>query len=49
MYEKNEKLYRHKISQMKNVLPSFLYKPLVLTPKPETSNEEQKKGHTNGP
>jgi hypothetical protein len=23
MYEKNEKLYRHKISQMKNVLPSF--------------------------
>jgi hypothetical protein len=23
MYEKNEKLYMHKISQTKNVLPSF--------------------------
>jgi hypothetical protein len=32
MYERNEKLYRHKISQMEKVIPSFQYEPLVLIP-----------------
>jgi hypothetical protein len=48
MYERNEKLYMHKIFQMEKVIPSFQYEPLVLIPKPETSNEEEKRRHTNG-
>jgi hypothetical protein len=41
MYERNEKLYMHKIFQMGKVIPSFQYEPLVLTPKLETSYEEE--------
>jgi hypothetical protein len=44
MYERNEKLYNHKISQMEKVIPSFQYEPLVLTPEPETSYEERDRG-----
>ncbi len=31
-YERNERLYRHKISQMEKIIPSFEYEPLVLSP-----------------
>ncbi len=48
MYERNEKLYIHRISQMEKVIPSFQYEPLVLTPKLKTSYEEENKGNTNG-
>jgi hypothetical protein len=44
MYERNEKLYRHKISQMEKVISFFQYEPLVLILELETSNEEVKKG-----
>jgi hypothetical protein len=45
---RNEKFYMHKISQIERVIPSFQYEPLILTPKPKTSNEEEKRGNTNG-
>jgi hypothetical protein len=32
MYERNENLYKHKISQMEKIIPSFQYELLVLTP-----------------
>jgi hypothetical protein len=41
MYERNEKFYMHKISQMEKVIPLFQYEPQVLTSEPETSNEEE--------
>jgi hypothetical protein len=44
MYERNEKLYMHKISQIEKVISSFQYELLVLTPEPKTSNEEKKEG-----
>ncbi len=47
-YERNERLYRHKIFQMEKVKPLYEYEPLVLFPKPETSNEEEETGDTNG-
>jgi len=47
-YERNERLYRHKISQMERVMPSFEYEPLVLFPKLEISDEEENRGDTNG-
>ncbi len=48
MYERNEKLYMHKISKMEKVIPSFQYEFIILTLEPDASNEEEKKGHTNG-
>ncbi len=33
---------------MEKVMPSFEYEPLVLFPRPETSNEEENKGDTYG-
>ncbi len=42
MYERNEKLYMHKISRMEKFIPIFQYEPLVLTPKSKTSNKEKK-------
>jgi hypothetical protein len=30
-YEKNERFYKHKISQMEEIMPSFEYEPLVLS------------------
>jgi len=48
MYERNEKLYMHKISQMEKVIPFFQYEPLILIPKSKTSNEEEERGQTNG-
>jgi hypothetical protein len=33
---------------MEKVMPSFEYEPLVLSPEPKTSNEEENKGDTNG-
>jgi hypothetical protein len=36
------------ISQMEKVMPSFEYEPLVLSPKLETSNEEENRGDTYG-
>ncbi len=48
VYERNEKLYMHKISQMEKVIPSLQYEIFVLTPKPETLDEEENKGQTDG-
>jgi hypothetical protein len=48
MYEKNEKLYMHKIFQMEKVIPSFQYELLILTPKPKTLDEEKERGQTDG-
>jgi hypothetical protein len=31
-YEKNQRLYRHRISKMEKVIPSFQYEPLVPSP-----------------
>ncbi len=47
-YERNERLYIHRISQMEIVIPSFEYEPLVLSPKSQTSNEEEDKGDIDG-
>jgi hypothetical protein len=33
---------------MEKVMPSFKYEPLVLSPEPKTSYEEEDKGDTNG-
>jgi hypothetical protein len=33
---------------MEKVVSSFQYEPLILTPEPETSNEEEERGNTNG-
>ncbi len=33
---------------MEKVIPSFQYEPLVLTLEPESSNEEEERGHTDG-
>jgi hypothetical protein len=35
-YERNERLYKHKISQMEKVMPLLEYEPLILSPKLET-------------
>ncbi len=48
MYEKNEKLYKHMISQMEKVRPSFQYEPLIFIPKLKTLNEEEEEGNING-
>ncbi len=47
-YERNERLYRHKIYQMEKVMPPFEYEPLVFFPKLETSYEEEDKGNNDG-
>ncbi len=47
-YERNETLYIHMISYMEKAMPSFQYESSILSPKPETSNEEKDKGDTNG-
>jgi hypothetical protein len=46
--ERNERLYKHKISQMEKIMPSFEYEPLVLFLECETSNEEEDKRDTHG-
>jgi hypothetical protein len=38
MYEKNEKLYMHKI-----FLPSFQYELIILIPEPKTLDEEKER------
>ncbi len=48
MYEKNEKLQRHKIFQMGKVIPLFQYEPLVLIQESETLDEEEKRGQIDG-
>jgi hypothetical protein len=30
-YERNERFYKHKVSQIEKVMPSFKYEPLVLS------------------
>jgi hypothetical protein len=47
-YEKNEKLYRHMISQMEKIMPLFEYEPLMMSPNPKTSYEEEDGRDTNG-
>ncbi len=47
-YERNGRLYRHMISQMEKIMPSFEYEPLVLSPEPETLDEEEDRRDTNG-
>jgi hypothetical protein len=41
-YERNKRLYMHKIFQMEKPMPSFEYEPLVLSLELKTSNEEKK-------
>jgi hypothetical protein len=48
MYERCEKLYKHSISQMEKVIPSFQYELFILIPKPKTSDEEEERRNTNG-
>ncbi len=47
-YERNERMYRHMISPMEKVMPSFEYEPLVLSLDLETLDEKKEKGDTNG-
>jgi hypothetical protein len=47
-YERNERLYRHKISQMEKIMPSFEYESLVLFPELKTLDEEEDKEDTYG-
>ncbi len=47
-YERNERLYIDMISKMEKVMPSFEYEPLVLSPKWETSNEEEDRRDIDG-
>ncbi len=47
-HERNERLYRLMTSQMEKVIPSSEYEPLVLSPRPETSYEEEDKRNTYG-
>jgi hypothetical protein len=47
-YERNERLYMHRISQMEKVIPSFQYEPLDFILELETSNEGEERGNTNG-
>jgi hypothetical protein len=47
-YERNERLYKHKIFQMEIIMPTFEYELLILSLKPETSNEEENKGDIDG-
>jgi hypothetical protein len=46
-YEMNERLYKHMISWMEKVMPSFEYEPLVLFLGPKTSYEEENRGDIN--
>jgi hypothetical protein len=46
-YERNERLYKHRISQMEKVMLAFDYEFLVFFPEPKTLDEEEK-GNTNG-
>jgi hypothetical protein len=39
-YERNERLYMHRIFLMEKVIPSFEYKVLVFSSKPETLGEK---------
>jgi hypothetical protein len=48
LYGRNERIYIHRIFQMDKVIPSFQYEPLVLTPKPKTLDEEEKRGNIDG-
>jgi hypothetical protein len=48
MYERNEKLYKHKISQMQKVIPSFQYESLILILEFKNSYEEYEIGNING-
>jgi hypothetical protein len=34
-----KRLYKHKISQMEKVMPSFEYEPLVMSPELETLDD----------
>jgi hypothetical protein len=47
-YERNQRLYIHKISQMEKVMPTFEYEPLVMSLELETSYEEEDKRDTYG-
>jgi hypothetical protein len=47
-YERNERLYKHKIFQMEIIMPTFEYELLILFLEPETSNEEKNKGDIDG-
>jgi hypothetical protein len=47
-YERNERLYKHKISQMEKVMPSFEYEPLVLSLESKTSDDKEDRGDTYG-
>ncbi len=47
-YEKMERLYMHKISQMEKVMLTFKYEPLILSLEPKTSYEEKDRENNNG-
>jgi hypothetical protein len=40
-YERNERLYKHNISQMEKIMPSFEYELLVMSLKLETLDEQK--------
>ncbi len=40
-YERNERLFMHRIFQMEKVIPSFQYKPLIFIRELKTSYEEE--------
>ncbi len=42
-YERNERLYMYRISQMEKVIPSSQYELLVVIPKLETSYEKKRR------
>jgi hypothetical protein len=50
MYERNERLNRHRISQMEQVsqMSSFEYEPLNLSREPYSSDEEENRGDIDG-
>jgi hypothetical protein len=47
-YEKNERLYRHRISQMEKIMPSFEYESLVLFLELKTLDEEEDREDIDG-
>jgi len=47
-YERNERLYIHRIFHMEKVMPLFEYEPLVMSLEQKTSYEEEDKRDIDG-
>lgn len=48
MYERNEKLYMHRIFQLEKVIPSFQCEPFVFILEPKTLDEQEERRNTYG-